>query len=536
VETITELLYRLVAVRSDTGSVYEREMAEEIYKIIGEHRYFIDNPEMYGKYMGGDILDRPVVWALKKGTGSDTLVITGHYDTVGIDSYGVYEPYALEPDKLKFEFTRSGFGDARIREDLNDPKWAFGRGIADMKAGLAIGLKTLFNEMERKINILFVAVPDEENMSSGAIMSIELYHQLRDKFSLDYKMAIVPEPESHDPDRDIEIIGGSMGKFMPIIVVKGILTHAGYLMKGLNSGFVISDIIRSIEMDKTKIYCKDGVYTQPPTVQIFRDLKQGYDVSVPEYSAALFNFMFLKLKTPNSYIEDLRSVCEKSMSFSISRYNDTFDYLVDQGLQKEASRLAFKPVVMTLSELEEYISEKKDDYSDFKEKLNVSIASRVLSKEITLQTASIETIKKMLEYSEITEPVAVIGISPPYYPAVANDVLGKDMTYAFEGLDEILRYNLGFGIKQIYSNLGMTDISYMSCTDPAGERDFLNNMTVPPNIYDIPVEKIAGLNIPTYKIGPVDRDIHKIGERVFLPDVEKTIPLVFEHIIENLSK
>lgn len=533
---ITKLLYRLVSVRSDTGSSFEREMADEIYSVIGENQYFKSNPDLFGKYNNGDILNRPVVWALRRGSSSKTLIITGHYDAVGIDSYGIYQPFALDPDNLKQAFLKSGFGDELIRSDLEDPNWAFGRGVADMKAGLAIGLNALFTSSEEDINILFVAVPDEENISSGAIMAIDLYHELKDRYGLEYVLAIVPEPESHGVGEAVDIIGGSMGKFMPVIVVKGILTHAGYLMKGLNSGYVLSEIIRKIELDKTKVLSRDGIYTQPPTVQMFRDLKKGYDVSVPEYSAALFNFMFLKLRTPNSYIEDLKIVCRDALETSIHKYNDTFSELVDMGLQKEASRLKFDPQVMTLAELDEYISNKKADHKIFRENLNREISEKVRSSEITLQTASIDTIKAILEYSEITEPVAVIGISPPYYPAVANDVLDKDVDYAFDDLDVSLREEFGFGLRHVYSNLGMTDISYMSCTDPEGEREFLGNMTVPKELYDIPVERIAGLNIPTYKIGPVERDIHKIGERVYLPDVESIIPRVFEKIIRNLSR
>lgn len=532
---ITKLLYRLVSVRSDTGSNYERTMADEIYSVIAENQYFKSNPELFGKYDSGDILDRPVVWALRRGHNSKTLIITGHYDAVGIDSYGIYQSYALEPDKLKQEFLNSGFGDEFIRRDLRDPNWAFGRGIADMKAGLAIGLNTLFTTSEEDINILFVAVPDEENISSGAIMATELYHELKNKYGLKYVLAIVPEPESHGVGEAVDIIGGSMGKFMPVIVVKGILTHAGYLMKGLNSGYVLAEIIRRIELDKTKVFSREGIYTQPPTVQMFRDLKKGYDVSVPEFSAALFNFMFLKLRTPNSYMEDIKLVCSDALETAVHKYNDTFSELIDRGLQDEDHRLMFKPQVLTMSELEMYVANKKSDYKAFRDKLNSEITKKVLSNDITLQTASIDIIKAVLEYSEITEPVVVIGISPPYYPAVANDVLDKDVDYAFDDLDADLREEFGFGLRYVYSNLGMTDISYMSCTDPMGEREFLKNMTVPKELYDIPVERIAELNIPTFKIGPVERDIHKIGERVYLPDVESTIPTVFEKIIRNLS-
>ena len=34
----------------------------------------------------------------------------------------------------------------------------------------------------------------------------------------------------------------------------------------------------------------------------------------------------------------------------------------------------------------------------------------------------------------------------------------------------------------------MTDLSYTSCTDPAAERRFLDNLALAPDLYDVPVE------------------------------------------------
>lgn len=534
---ITECLYKLVFIQSDTGTSQEREMAAVIYEMIKANPYFTEHPEYYGTYMKNDLLDRPVVWALRRGTTKKTIILMGHYDAVDIEPYGIYKEYALDPLNLKVKFSEGKMGNDEFKDHLNDDNWAFGRGVGDMKAGIAINMNTLFTNSIEEVNILFVAVPDEENMSSGAIMSIPLYLELQERFNLDYKLCIVAEPEEHGINENIDFIGGSMGKFMPIIMAKGILTHAAYLMKGLNSGFIISEIIRNVELSISMIAFKNGIYSQPPTVQLFRDLKANYDVSVPEYSVALFNFMFLKTKSPTDYIQSIRDISEKALDYTISKYNETFDYLLGQNLINEEARLIFKPSVMSLSELEQHIIQRKLEYKVFKDALDKNITEKVQSKAMTLQTASIHMIKSLLEYSEITEPTVIIGISPPYYPAVANDTIpDKNADIFFQGVSEKLQKRYGFGCKHVYSNLGMTDISYFSCTDPIGEREFLNNMTVPPAIYNVPVEKIAKLNIPTFKVGPNSRDIHKIGERVYLPDVEERIPYIFQLIIENLAK
>lgn len=80
------------------------------------------------------------------------------------------------------------------------------------------------------------------------------------------------------------------------------------------------------------------------------------------------------------------------------------------------------------------------------------------------------------------------------------------------------------------------DISYLMNASPKEDRQFLNQLALSSEIYDIPIEEIAELNIPVFMIGPTSRDIHEIGERVFMPDVEERIPLVIEKVIENAGK
>jgi arginine utilization protein RocB len=47
------------------------------------------------------------------------------------------------------------------------------------------------------------------------------------------------------------------------------------------------------------------------------------------------------------------------------------------------------------------------------------------------------------------------------------------------------------------------------------------------------VEGIGELNIPALIIGPQGKDIHKRGERVYLPDVTGRIPDLIGRIIEQ---
>lgn len=534
---IEEILLDLVSVQSDTGTSLECNMAQKIYEILKKDKYFIDNPQYLGCYENNDILKRPVVWALKKGTGNKTLIMMGHYDAVEIDSYGELKEYALDPIKLKEKMKTMSFTDKQIEADLNDDNWMFGRATADMKAGVAINLHTLLNTNPEKLNLLFIGVPDEENISAGAIQSIGLYKELKEKFNLEYELSIISEPQLRDPkeDKDVILYSGTMGKFLPIIMAKGVLTHSAEILKGINSNFIISEIVHNLELT-TDFVCEDrGVFTQPPTVQILKDLKTTYDVSTPEYSVMCLNVLFLKNKTPMEILENMTDICEKSLNDVIAKYNKSFDYMMERGFIKESERKNFIPRVMTVAQLEQEVKSSNLDYDKFKEETMKSLKEQILNKDITLQTASIEYMKKLLEKSQIDNPVVLIGIAPPYYPSVCNAFIDKDINYCTKGLDGYMKETFDSGIVDVAYLSVMDDMSYMSCTNPVEERAFLNNMVLSSSLYDVPVEDISELNIPSYMIGPAAKDVHKFGERVYIPDVVEKIPMLFNKIIENMD-
>jgi arginine utilization protein RocB len=407
--------------------------------------------------------------------------------------------------------------------------------MADMKAGLAILLQALFEHRNPAVNLLFMGVPDEENMSSGALQSIPLLHQLRQRFGLDYSLLILGEPQCHNVEncRDVQLVGGSTGKMLPVVLTKGILTHAADILKGINSAFMLAEIVRRVELNPDLAAEHLGCFAQPPTVQIMRDQKTTYDVSVPEFSAACFNFMFLRNRTPMSLVEALGDLCRQAMEAVVARYQAAFDHMAAGGGIAERARLRFTPEVLTLSQLEGRLREQGGDFAAFRKEITGQLGERIRSGQCNLPGASVLYMKALVERSRITGPVVLIGISPPYYPSVNTAAIGKDIAPILAGLDGYMRAKYGSGVVDVPYCAGMTDMSYTSCLDPGTERRFLDNLALPTDLYDVPVEGIGELNIPALIIGPQGKDIHKRGERVYLPDVTGRIPDLIGRIIEQ---
>ena len=165
----------LVARPSVTGTAEEASFGPWLVEYLrGWAERTVPAAEVWSFPVGpGD--GRHVVALLLRGSGARTVVLTGHYDTVTVDDYGDLAPLAGDPDRLRDALLARLEGATtaaarRVQEDLASGTFLPGRGLLDMKCGLAAGLAALASIGRAGFagNLLFLAVPDEENASAGA--------------------------------------------------------------------------------------------------------------------------------------------------------------------------------------------------------------------------------------------------------------------------------------------------------------------------------------------------------------------------------
>ncbi len=531
--SIKEMLYKLVEVQSDTGTNKEIDMAECIYDIINEQEYFVNNPEFFGKYFNNDFLNRYVVWALRKGKTDKTIVLTGHYDAVEIESFGSLKQYALKPDALKEKLKLMNVSQD-VRKDLESNEWYFGRGICDMKAGIAINLDAVFSNINDDVNVLFVAVHDEENLSEGMRQSTKLLCELKEKYNLEYILTIITEPHGREKDDTFKISLGTVGKIMPLVVTKGKIAHSSHVMEGLNSTAIMSQIVSNIELNTTLCSTDKSMITPPPTVLYARDMKDSYDVSIPEYSAMFLNYQFLKNKTPYEIINEVKKICETSMETVIEKYNYAYDTLDEQYSLKCNNKRSYKALVYTFEEIEKIAQKYNSEYTGLKDKFYEEINKKVMNNEISIQEAGISIVKKIIELSMITEPVVVVGIIPPYYPAINNSYLDNNNELFEDCIEKALWKNYGLDLEKESYFMGICDGSYTSCTNRKAEQEVMLNMVTAKEIYEIPFDYIEKISSPFMVLGPWGKEYHTITERVYMPDVEKTVPELIRLLIKTI--
>jgi arginine utilization protein RocB len=219
-------------------------------------------------------------------------MLTGHFDTVEIGSYGDLEPIARDPDRLLVELAATlareplDLRNALAIDDFKSGDFIPGRGLLDMKAGLAAALAVMeqaARSAERVGNLLFVAVPDEEANSAGARRVAEVLRVIAQDHKLSIEAAINLDAIADDGDgsQGQVVALGSVGKLLPSAFVVGQPVHASYSLQGISSAALAGAIAASIEW-LPALTPRRGTEVGPaPTLLGMRDNKTTYDVTTP---------------------------------------------------------------------------------------------------------------------------------------------------------------------------------------------------------------------------------------------------------------
>src|SRR6185437_14414929 len=148
--------------------------------------------------IAGDPHGRHNAYAILRGRSARTVVLLGHVDTVQTADYGPLEPWALNSAGLAarqqelLALAPDLAGDLEASAD----DWMFGRGVADMKSGVAATIAVLRRlaaagrSAPPPLSVVLLAVLDEENESAGILQGVRLLLRLREQHGLSYVGAI----------------------------------------------------------------------------------------------------------------------------------------------------------------------------------------------------------------------------------------------------------------------------------------------------------------------------------------------------------
>jgi arginine utilization protein RocB len=541
-ERIFQILEQLVAIKSVSCTTTEQEVARWFDGFFKAMPYFQKHPEDAGLYeIPGDPYGRLLPYAVLRGKKKDAVVLSGHFDVVSTEEYGAAEEYAYQIGNSTLEEMLQDMPlNEQQREDLASGEWIWGRGVADMKGGLAIHA-TLFEMYAKQAetgelegSLVFIPVCDEESYSAGMRSALTILRQFKEKYALDYKLLIDPEPTVEVDGRQTLSLG-SVGKLLPAVLVQTKKAHAGHCYEGFSALNVLADIYLRTNgsLAFSDVY-KDEA-TVPPTWANLRDMKPGYDVSIPHRAYGYFSVLCFD-STPDMIEEKLREICTDAFVAQAKKLNAEYQLYKKMHKAERTEKIEYEPCVVTFRELCEIAKEKDPEGFDaFYQKTYEEIAATIGDGSSNYPAATITFMEKVLDFTDIQYPITVIGFAPPYYPPIHSDrISGKEGfgTKVYEHVKEVSEREYGREIVTENYFMGFSDLSYSGITAPFDYEGFALDTPLFGKSYSIDFDTMEDLAIPGIIYGPIGREYHMYVERVLKKSLLEEVPGTTKDLIE----
>lgn len=516
-------------IKSFSNTESEQNIENYLLETIGKISYFKENITLFGKSeIQRDIKNRSNIWALLKSDVKDTVILFHHHDTVDIENFGNLKDIAFDSERLKKNLIIKS--NPELNHDIKSNNWIFGRGSCDMKSALALQLAVLeeySQKTDRKVNLLYLSVADEETYSAGMRSAVNLLIELKNKYDLNYILAIDSEPFESDSEYIKTLYLGTVGKLMPVIVTQGVVSHIKEPLKGINAASLMAKVVSELDLNE-KLSETVLVNTSPlPTISYLRDLKEIYNVTTVQRAATYFSILDLT-RTPEEDMNIIMEICKKSADDYFKKYIELRNkYKVDFEINNIK--------VLSYSELLKLCKEKKG--YDYFIRNQLETTKEKFKNNMSFQDIVIDNIKECLEFYDSDNAYIIIAIAPPYYPAVNSRNIKSDIS--INKLTDLYNSYLkdrNFSINVEEHFMGICDISY--CAIEKDEKCYeavLNSMAISDEIYELDFNKIKELNIPGINLGPWGKDLHKNTERVYKEDMLKTIPEFLLYLLDNID-
>lgn len=525
-EDLQALLCEVVSWHSRTKTKGEIDFPYKLKNKLLELQYFQNNRSHIRFHDAGK--ERNAVTALyKSGVTKKTIVLISHFDTVHTEEFGSLGDFAFKPEELTREFKN------RIKElpqdaqkDLESGEYLFGRGTMDMKMGLVLHLHLLEKASLENwpINLILLAVPDEEINSDGMKTAVNGLIQLRDEHDLHYELFLNSEPSfSQKPqDENYYIYSGTIGKIMPSALFYGRETHAGEPLNGITGNYMASYLTKEMEFNREFEEEEYGEKTPLPICLQARDLKKDYSAQTSHHSSALYN-VFLMKRNAADVMKLFKRTAEKAM----------------EECKKDYLAICKRGGVQPVGEIK--VIEYRDLLIYAKKKLGnekiIQLKNKILQDgSLDERELSVQISDQLMLHCQELAPATILFFAPPYYPAV-NSSHSEVVQEKIKLTQEILKDQFGVTANQIHYFNGICDLSYVNYDSSDTEwKKFTDNTPVWGDVYSIPFEGMQKLQSPVLNIGPFGKDAHKLSERLHKKSAFVYTPCVLEAVIKSFFK
>lgn len=479
---------------SVTGTPEEAAFSGKLAHWLGE----MQAGSVWTEALPGDALGRSNVFLLKKGAGRRTVALAGHFDVVPIEGYGGLKHLAFSPAALQAPIIarlEQGGESPLALADLKSGDYLPGRGLLDMKAGLAAGIAAL-EAYRGDGNLLLVATPDEEDRSAGMRAAAPSLAAIAERHGLDIALVINLDAISDQGDGSLgqTVAMGSIGKQLLTAFVVGREAHACYPQDGVNAAYLAAELVTELEGAPELAEQSGAEVAAPPTVLHAKDMKTGYNVTTPGQAWVYWNT--LQHRRSGGEVLDI--------ALALAR----------RAMERARQRTGREIPVLTYAQLAHRLSgEARAALEDEQRELgSADLPER--AKRATLTA---------WRHAGLAGPAVVLGFGSIPYPAVAlGDAAMESRIAAIAG---------EFGAGTIGYFPGISDMSFVG--KASGDMGAIAANT-PMRDTGFRMPQPAGY--PCINIGPWGRDYHHWLERLYTPYAFGVLPRLILKVAESVLK
>lgn len=534
---------QLVNIGSIVNTNGENEIAQALYTMISSFPYFIENPSYVIKpQTQNDVLERYNVMAFVKGTKGNsnrTVILMGHLDTVGIDDFTQLADLAFDPDQLLVELKKEKLPPL-VNEHAQSGDWMFGRGVLDMKSGVASNLYLLkyFSEHLEELdgNLVFLAECDEEDSSYGILSGVKDLKAWKDDHGFEYVAAVNSDFVSprYAGDKNRYIYKGTVGKLLPSFFITGAETHVGSAFEGLDPNLIAAELTRQIDYNPDLCNEALGETTMPPVSLKQMDLKPNYTVQTALAAYVYYNF-FIHSWTPKDVLVKLNEQAHIAFEKALKLYEERYQQFCK--ISGEPCReLQWQPRIMTYEEMErELIDAHGSEYTahmvEFKDDL-------LLDASLDLRMYAARVVEEAWKWMPDQSPAIIVFYSSLYSPRIEVAGETEDERNLIEALDAAVKvvqpeYEEPIVVRSFFPYISDMSFVALSDDDEALDSASRNNPSWGTKFF-VDYQEIRELNVPVINIGPYGLDAHKRYERMEIDYSVKIVPNLTYEVMRNL--
>lgn len=533
-QQIEKIAQELVKIPSINNSLHgEADASEKIKEILLSFPYFEQNSDLvWTTDLPADPYQRKNVFAFLPKQGiKQTVLLHAHMDTVGVEDFGKIKSMAFDPDKL-LDFFKEYEEDSEVKEEALSGDWAFGRGMLDMKSGMAVHLMNLLFYTEHleelPFNLLFMGNPVEENDHTGMIESLPELIKFKQQ-GYEFIAAINTDFVSplHEADTTRYLYTGAAGKMLSCFYIKGREAHVGNTLQGIDPTLLSSAINLAINTNPALCEEIDDEEILPSSALYQRDQKDFYNVQTAKTAHLYFN-TFLYEKSAKDVLDTLLDATKQAVDQVISMLDERLtahrkNIHVPQGSIEHSVKIYL---------FEEYVA-------FCREKINPdAILQTLLTKTEKLDKRELgfAFIDALEQATGDDSPKVILFLAPPFCPhneIEQNTRLDVAVTSAAEKIAE--RTGEVFKKRRFFPFL--SDSSYLAMNETNQEiKAIEENFPGMADIYPLPVQTIQQLSIPAVNLGVFGKGAHTWKERIYKPYSYEVLPVLIREVLTMLKK